>query len=71
MDKLIHGDCLTELKNIGDNSIDCVICDLPYGSTAYKKDWDKRINLNDLWRELKRVSKNDNTVFNNKKTKSH
>jgi len=61
--ELIHGDCINELKNIGDKSVDCVICDLPYGSTAYKKDWDKRISLPDLWRELKRVSKNDNTPF--------
>ena len=61
--ELIHGDCLIQLKNIEDNSIDCVIADLPYGSTAYKKDWDKRIDLIELWRELKRVSKNDNTPF--------
>jgi len=59
--QLIQGDCIKELKNIGDKSVDCVICDLPYGSTACK--WDSKIDLDDLWRELKRVSKNDNIPY--------
>ncbi len=59
--ELIHGDCLIQLKNIGDKSVDCFICDLPYGSTACK--WDIKINLPDLWRELKRIARNDNTPF--------
>ena len=29
--KLYLGDCLEEMKKISDNSIDCIICDLPYG----------------------------------------
>lgn len=29
--KLIHGDCLIEMKNIEDKSIDMILCDLPYG----------------------------------------
>lgn len=28
---LIHGDCLVEMQNIPDKSIDCILCDLPYG----------------------------------------
>lgn len=28
---LIHGDCLEVMKNIPDNSVDCVLCDPPYG----------------------------------------
>ena len=31
--KLIHGDCLEEMKNIPDKSIDMILCDLPYGQT--------------------------------------
>ena len=30
---LINGDCLIEMKDIADKSIDCIICDLPYGTT--------------------------------------
>jgi DNA modification methylase len=60
METLIQGDCLEKLKDIDDKSVDCFICDLPYGTTAYKKSWDNKINLNELWRELKRIAKNDN-----------
>ena len=34
---LYNGDCLELMKNISDNSVDCIICDLPYGTT--KLDW--------------------------------
>ena len=36
MIKLIQGDCLEEMKSIPDGSIDAVICDPPYGTTACK-----------------------------------
>ena len=58
--KLINGDCINELKNINDNSIDLCILDLPYGNTECK--WDNKIDLDKLWIELKRVAK-DNTPF--------
>lgn len=32
--KLINGDCLVEMKNIPDKSIDMILCDLPYGTTV-------------------------------------
>ena len=32
--KLYHGDCLTEMNKIADKSIDMILCDLPYGTTA-------------------------------------
>jgi site-specific DNA-methyltransferase (adenine-specific) len=63
MQNLIQGDCLEKLKDIDDNSVDCFICDLPYGTTAYKKSWDNKIDLDELWRELKRIAKNDNTPY--------
>ena len=57
---LINGDCLNELKNIEDNSIDLCILDLPYGILELK--WDKKIDLDKLWIELKRICK-DNTPY--------
>jgi len=58
---LIKGDCIEELKDISDNSVDCFICDLPYGVLVCE--WDNKINLEDLWREMKRISRNDNTPY--------
>lgn len=55
MYKLYQGDCLELLKNLSDNSIDLVLCDLPYGTTQCK--WDSCIPLNELWAEYKRVTK--------------
>lgn len=52
---LHNGDCLEVLKQIDTNKVDLAILDLPYGQTDC--DWDKRINLENLWIELKRVSK--------------
>lgn len=53
--QLIHGECLEEMSKIPDNSIDAVICDLPYGTTACK--WDSIIPLDDMWIQLSRVTK--------------
>jgi len=55
MSKLIHGECLEELAKLDDNSIDMVLCDLPYGTTKAK--WDSIIDLDKLWPEVKRVTK--------------
>lgn len=60
-DKLIQeiwlGDCLELMKNIPDKSVDMILCDLPYGTTACK--WDSIIDLNLLWESYNRViSKN-------------
>ena len=42
--QLIHGDCLEKMKDIPDKSIDMILCDLPYGTTACK--WDVVIPFN-------------------------
>lgn len=47
------GDCLDVMKDIPDNTIDCVICDLPYGTT--EADWDSVIPMDKLWAEYDRV----------------
>lgn len=53
--KLIHGDALTELAKLPDNSVDLVLTDPPYGTTRAK--WDEVIPLDEMWKELKRVTK--------------
>lgn len=53
--QLIHGDCLEKMKDIQDKSIDMILCDLPYGTTACK--WDVIIPFEPLWAQYKRVIK--------------
>jgi len=55
MIKLMHGDCLELMRQIPDGSIDAVIADPPYGTTACK--WDSIIPLDAMWAELKRIVK--------------
>lgn len=54
--ELIHGDCLEEMKNIPDHSVDMILCDLPYGTTACS--WDVIIPFELLWEQYKRITKN-------------
>lgn len=46
------GDCLEVLPTLAAESIDCIICDLPYGTTACK--WDSIIDLPSMWKEYER-----------------
>ncbi len=56
------GDCLERMKEIPDGSVDLVLCDPPYGTTACK--WDAVIPFEAMWLELKRVLKrNGAAVF--------
>jgi DNA modification methylase len=55
MIKLLHGDCLELMKDIPDKSIDMILCDLPYGTTACK--WDVILPFEPLWKEYKRIIK--------------
>ena len=55
MIELLHGDCLDLMKDIPDKSIDMILCDLPYGTTACK--WDVVIPFEPLWKEYKRIIK--------------
>lgn len=52
---LLHGDCLDLLPTLPDASVDAVICDPPYGTTACK--WDSPIPFAPMWAELKRLIK--------------
>lgn len=50
---LLQGDCLELMKDIPDKSINMILCDLPYGTTACK--WDSPIPLTPLWGQYKRI----------------
>lgn len=50
---LHHGDCLEKMKLIPDDSVDLVLCDLPYGTTKCK--WDTIIDIPELWKQYKRI----------------
>jgi DNA modification methylase len=52
---LKHGDCLEIMKKIPDNSIDMILCDLPYGTTQNK--WDSVIPFEELWKQYWRIAK--------------
>ena len=54
------GDCLEKMKALPDNSIDMILCDLPYGTTNCK--WDSIIPLKPLWSEYKRLIKLGGTI---------
>lgn len=57
---LIHGDCLEEMKNITDGSVDMVLADPPYGTTACK--WDSVIPFELMWQQLNRVIKPNGAI---------
>ena len=57
---VLHGDCLEVMKDIPDKSIDMILCDLPYGTTACK--WDTIIPFEPLWEQYKRVIKDNGAI---------
>lgn len=57
---LQYGDCLELLPKIPSESVDMVLCDLPYGILACK--WDSQIQLEPLWREYERVIRPDGAI---------
>ena len=87
--QLFNNDCLEKMKDISDNSIDLIICDLPYGcltgggeekkrrrfingkdtGTEIKQNegviagcsWDIKLNLEEFWKQIKRIRKDDHT----------
>lgn len=55
------GDCLEIMPHLEHKSIDLIICDLPYGTTACK--WDSVIDFPSLWSEYNRVCKGQKVLF--------
>ena len=60
LNKIIEGDCLEVMKDIPDKSIDMILCDLPYGTTACK--WDTIIPFEPLWEQYKRIIKDNGAI---------
>ena len=55
------GDCLEEMKKIPDKSVDMILCDLPYGTSACS--WDSVIPFNELWQQYERVIKDNGAII--------
>ena len=60
MYELMQGDCLELMKLIPDGSVDMILTDPPYGTTACK--WDSVIPFEPMWAELKRVIKPNGAI---------
>lgn len=58
--KLLHGDCLELMKDIQDKSVDLILTDPPYGTTACK--WDSVIPFEPMWEQLNRIIKPNGAV---------
>ena len=58
--QLYNGDCLEIMKNIPDKSVDMILCDLPYGTTACK--WDTIIPFEPLWEQYNRIIKDNGAI---------
>ena len=59
--RIAHGDCLEVMKFIPSDSVNLILCDLPYGSTRCK--WDSVIDVDKLWVEYKRILKKPHGVI--------
>ncbi len=60
MINLMLGDCLERMKEIPDGSVDMILADPPYGTTACK--WDSVIDLPSMWEQLKRIIKPNGAI---------
>tara|TARA_A100001015_G_C15025626_1_gene730351 strand:+ start:1662 stop:2531 length:870 start_codon:yes stop_codon:yes gene_type:complete len=58
---LLLGDCIERMKEIPDDSVDLILCDLPYGTTKCK--WDTIIDITQLWEHYKRIIKKPSGVI--------
>lgn len=61
--KLLQGDCLEQMKNLPDNSVDTIITDPPYGLSFMGKKWDYDVPSTDIWKEALRVLKPGGTAL--------
>lgn len=57
---LYLGDCLEVMQSLPDDSVDMILCDLPYGTTACK--WDTVIPFEPLWSQYKRIAKRNAAI---------
>ena len=60
INKIYNEDCLEGMKRIPDGSVDMILCDLPYGTTACS--WDTIIPFEPLWEQYERVIKDNGAI---------
>lgn len=60
INSVLLGDCLELMQDIPDGSVDMILCDLPYGTTACK--WDTVIPFEPLWTQYKRIIKDNGAI---------
>ena len=60
LNKIYNEECLEGMKKIPDGSVDMILCDLPYGTTACK--WDTIIPFKPLWEQYERVIKDNGAI---------
>lgn len=60
LNQIIQGDCIQVMEKIPDESIDLILCDLPYGTTINK--WDFQIPLDKLWKQYLRIIKKNGVI---------
>ena len=60
LNKIYNEDCLEGMRRIPDKSVDMILCDLPYGTTACK--WDTIIPFEPLWEQYERVIKDGGAI---------
>ena len=64
--KIYNEDCLEGMRQIPDGSVDCIICDLPYGqlnkSNKYAM-WDKTLPMDKVWKQYERITKDNGAII--------
>lgn len=58
----VNADCFDYFPNIKDNSVDMILCDLPFGNGTTSCKWDKRLPMVILWNEYKRIIKKNGAI---------
>lgn len=61
MISLFHGDCLELMNEIEDESIDLILCDLPYGLT--RCEWDIPLDMTSMWDQYRRIIKDHGAIL--------
>ena len=61
LNKIYNEDCLVGMRDIPDKSVDCIICDLPYGTTSCS--WDILIPFDKLWEQYERIIKDNGAII--------
>ena len=62
INKIYNEDCLSGMQKIPDKSVDCIICDLPYGKLTHLG-WDNVIPFDKLWEQYDRICKDNAAVL--------